>query len=479
MALEEKILSISDPTINIDEMAIDDYEKNLVGKETDSKKLGALYPFVQINGYKFDENEIVRLTLDVTDFYPTISVTVASANGVFISTSYPKDGDPVSLFIRSKIEEFKPIRLDFEITYVNSAPSTDSSGEKIAFTINGIIRIPNLHTEVCKAFRNLSSYDTLAKVAKDLKLGFASNETETVDKMNWICPFDSYKNFIQDTTEAAYKNDSSFYTSFIDHYYHLNFVNLNNQFAENFNIDDAIASLSNLKDYGKDQKNKTANTPMILSNMDNVKGSSMFIDKYTLLNNTGLIGINNGYRRYLQFYDDSLIEDTDPKNKYKSFAIEAMTTKGSENKHPGKGRTIDGKDEGIYSTHNKYKWLGVQYGDKKVKNVHDNYHYAKILNWQNKIELDKMVFHAVLPQANFNLYRGQRVPVVIINSGDTLRKQVTKDSEDNAKRPISMTYDTFLSGYYVVKGMKYTYDSDEIIFRQEVFLTRREWPIVV
>jgi hypothetical protein len=297
--------------------------------------------------------------------------------------------------------------------------------------------------------------------------------------MNWICPFDSYKNFIQDTTEASYKNDHSFFTSFIDHYYHLNFVNLNNQFAENFNIDEAISSLSNLKDYGKDQKNKTANTPMILSNMDNVKGSSMFIDKYTLLNNTGLIGINNGYRRYLQFYDDSLIEDTDPKNKYKSFAIEAMTTKGAENKHPGKGRTIDGKDEGIYSTHNKYKWLGVQYGDKKVKNVHDNYHYAKILNWQNKIELDKIIFHVVLPQANFNLYRGQRVPVVIINSGDTLRKQVTKDSEDNSNRPISMTYDTFLSGYYVVKGMKYTYDSDEIIFRQEVFLTRREWPIVV
>jgi len=474
MALETKILSISNPSIAIDEMAIDDYEKQLVGKETDSKKLGALYPFVQVNGYKFDENEIVRLSLDISDFYPTVSITVASTNGVFLSKHYPKDGDPVSLFIRSRIKEFKPIRLDFEIIYVSSAPSTDSTGEKIAFTINGIIRIPNLHSEVCKSYKDMTSYDTLKKVSEELQLGFASNETKTDDKMTWLCPFDSYKTFIEDTTEASYKDDDSFYMSFIDSYYHLNFVNLNNQFSEELNIDEAIANLSMMKDYDSNQENKSSDMPLILSNLEQVQGSSMFIDKYTLLNNTGSVGINNGYRRYMQFYDDSLKEDK-PENKYKSFSIEALNTKGAENdKVAMKGR----KGENIYDTHSKYKWLGVQYGSKNVKNVHDNYQYAKILNHQNNIELDKMLMRVILPQANFNLYRGQRVPVVIVNSGDLLRKQVTKDPETNSEAPVGITYDKFLSGYYVIKEMKYTYDIEELIFRQDIILSRREWPVI-
>ena len=478
MALERKILTITDPTIAIDEMSITDYEDGDKGRiigDRDSKRLGSLYPFVQINGYKFDENEIVRMKLDVTGFYPTISVTVATSNGVFLSKSYPKDGDPLSLFIRSKKEEFKPIRLDFEITFINSAPSTDSTGEKIAFTINGNIRIPNIHTEVSKAFRDLSSYDALIQIAEDLNLGFASNDTDTADKMTWVCPFDSYRTFIEDTTEASYKKDDSFFTSFIDHYYYLNFVNVHQQFSEELEIDAAITNLSMLTDYDEGQTNKSAPMPLILSNFSQVQGTSMYIDKYTLHNNTGLVGINNGYRRFLQFYDSSFITEK-PEEKFHSFAVEPLNTEGSQDKQLLKGRN----DEDIFETHQKFKWMGTQYGlPDSAGNVHENYQYAKILNWQNNVELNKMVLHVVTAQANFNLYRGQRIPIVIVNDGSTLRKQVTKDEKDNPDMPLPLTYDKFLSGYYMIKGMKYTYNIDEGIFRQEIFLTRREWPLPV
>lgn len=477
MSLNNKILTISNPTIGIDEMSIDNYESGNRGRllgPRDSKKLGDLYPYVEINGYKFDENEIVRLIIDDTGFYPRVQITVAVTNGVFVSKTYPKDGDPVSIFIRSKQKEFKPIRLDFEITFINSSPSTDSDGEKIAFVINGIIRIPNLYTEICKAYRNMTSYDCLLRTAEDLQLGFASNDTNTDDKMTWICPYDSYLDFIKNTTQAAYKNEESFFDSWIDHHYYLNFININQQFSEELEIDKAISNLSMLKDYDKGQTPKSVDLPLILSNFTGIQGSSMYISQYTLHNNTGLVGIHNGYRRAVQYYESNN-SINNPEDSYRSFLIEAMNTRGAEaDKIPLKGRN----NENIYDQRNKYKWLGTQYSqNSETKNVHDNYHYARILNWQNGVELDKMILQVVLPQANFNLYRGQRIPIVIINEGSLLRKQSTKSDEENPHMQLPFSYDRFLSGYYMVKGMKYRYDVNEAIFKMDVFLTRREWPL--
>ena len=161
MGIERKILQITKPTIVLDELSAIDADSTA---ERKVKQSGGLYPLVQINGHRFTEDELVRMYLDETSFIPRINISIATTDGFFLSKHFPKDGDPMSLFIRSKLDEFKPIRMDFEIMGVQSMPSTDDSGEKIAFIIEGIMRVPGLFAETCKSY-NMTSYDCLLKAA--------------------------------------------------------------------------------------------------------------------------------------------------------------------------------------------------------------------------------------------------------------------------------------------------------------------------
>ena len=482
MALERKILTLVQPTLAVDEMStIDTTDPNAALKSNDTdplmaKKAGALYPLVQINGYQLGENEIVSLRLDETGFIPVVSVTMAMTNGIFLSNHFPKDGDPISIFIKSKTDEFKPIRADFDITSVTSAPSADESGDAILFTFEGTLRILGLFSEKCKAFSEMTSMETLTQIASDLKMGFASNETSTSDKMTWICPFDTYDKFVKDVTMASFKSDGDFYQSWIDHFYFLNFVNVNSQFSEELDIEAALEVLTQDQDFFKGREVQKIDTTMTLSNHKTLRGMGQFINSYTVLNNAGQITIDNGFRRYTQFYDS--FSGGDPANKYQSHFSEGLNTAGVTDKILLKGRVNPNKnlravDDKYFKEHNKYKWMGVQESLPKG-NVHSDYLFSQIHNWQNGQELEKMYMRVTLGKVNFNLYRGQRIPVIIINEG-TNRQKATAEPAQNEN--IQVSADKFLSGYYMIRGMRYAWSYTDAIFKHDVFLTRREWPI--
>jgi hypothetical protein len=475
MSLSRKILSITKPSILLDEIAIIDREspgKPLPGiSNKESRTTGDIIPAVMINGYTFDGDELSSIIIDETGFLPTVQLVITTYNGIFLSTSYPKDGDLISVYIRSKIKELKPIRCDFEITGVSSPFSYDNTGEYITFTFNGFLRVPFLFTEHCKAFKDKNSFDALLAVSKELKVGFASNETVTTDKMTWLCGFNTYDEFIKETTMSAYKDEDSFYGSFIDKYYYLNFVNINNQFSEKIDIDNAFELLNATgKDYLKDSAPKEVSKDdykLILSNMDSLKGTTMFIEKYTLLNKVGQVNQENGYRRYVQFWDQNF-KTQSLKEKYQSFFVEPTITKNVKNKILLRGRP----GEDIVDKHNKYKWLGTQHSGKDG-NVHDNFLFAKVLNWQNREELEKLVLKVQTSHVNLNIYRGMTIPIVIVNTADS-RKNASADAEE----PIvdqAFTVDRFLSGSYMVIGIKYKFDISVGLHKSELYLAKREW----
>lgn len=472
MSLDKKILTITRPTITIEQMdqTNTDDPNNPGGASVKKfKESGAVWPIVQINQYQFNENEIDSFYLDETGFIPRIRIGVVISDGVFISKYFPKDGDPMSIFIRSKTDEFKPIRCDFEITLINAFPSRSETGDVQQFTIEGILRIPGLYAEWCKTFKDKTSYDTILSVCQELKVGFASNETTTKDTQVWINPFDTYEKFLKDVTSASYKDDDSFFTSYFDHYYYMNFVNMNNQFSDEVEIEDALEVLNMSDDYFKDSKIVTLDTKIILSNHNSLRTSGNYIKGYTLVNKAGQVVIDNGYRRFVQNYDARLTT-TSPKDKYKPYFIEPLSTQGTQNKILLKGRT----NEDFFSKHNKYKWLGTQYG-LLDGNSHENYFHAIVQNRQNNEEIEKMMLRLNLGKCNFNLYRGQRIPVIIVNIGDPNRQKQTLD--DSQSKNDELSQDKFLSGYYSIHGMTYSWNSSDGLFVQELLLTRREWPI--
>lgn len=472
MALDNKILTITKPTIpieQVDHMNTDDQNNPVSSAEKKFKQTGSLWPVVEINKYQFNENEIDSLYLDETGFIPRIRIGVTITDGLFISNFFPKDGDPLSIFIRSKTDEFKPIRCDFDIILVNAFPSKSESGDVQQFTIEGTLRVPGLHAEWCKTFKDKTSYDTLIAICNELKVGFASNETSTNDKQTWLNPFDTYNKFLNDVTSASYKDDDSFFKSYFDHYYYFNYVNMNNQFSDEFEIEDALEILTMSDDFREGNKIDKIDTKLILVNSHKLAGGGGFIKGYTLVNKAGQVVIDNGYRRFAQYYDGSL-STTIPKDKYQSYFIEPLSTKGTKDKVLLKGRTT----EDFFNTHNKYKMLGTQYG-LPDGNCHENFLHAIVQNRQNNEELEKMMMRLDLGSCNFNLYRGQRIPVLILNTTSGARQSETRDPSQSESESISI--DKFLSGFYSIHGITYSWSSSDGRFVQQLMLTRREWPL--
>src|ERR1035437_5764773 len=107
MSLDKKILTITKPTIAIEQMdQVNTADPNapITSVENKFKQAGAIWPVVEINKYQFNENEINSLYLDETGFIPRIRIGVTITDGIFLSKFFPKDGDPMSLFIRSKTD---------------------------------------------------------------------------------------------------------------------------------------------------------------------------------------------------------------------------------------------------------------------------------------------------------------------------------------------------------------------------------------
>jgi hypothetical protein len=505
---ERSIVSLIEPTIKVDELFVEDQESKESKDKTsgtipedvntkNSARYGAFMPVIQINSNKFDANEIDFMSLNVEGKIPTIFVNVTDNDGKF-DISFPLDGDVISLYLRPPdTDNQKPIRMDFDIMSIDSNPDTKS------YAFSGIAKIPGIFAEQCKSFPSNTSFEHIQDVCEELHIGFASNETATDDAMIRICPFDTLETFVDNSVFTAYKDDDSFFDWYIDQFYYLCMVNVNKQFTledktEEINIS-VVAPLSGMPGAGKAQESIKGS--LILTNQAEKAGNNIFIENYSLENKSGSIWQRNGYKRYASWFqmnkDSSEIEEafTDP-----------LTTAGAENDFILlKGRV----DEKIYETQLKYKWLGKQAPLTEGGNVHDNFQYSKVLNHQNLDELQKTTLKVDLAGMNFYIYRYMRIPIIIYSSGDPKKSleminrdealgennknpdpELTEgynkasssrpDNPSSADDPVNdsrnQQKNEFLSGYYVVGGIEYTYSSPGPI-KTKLTLIRREWPI--
>lgn len=446
--------------------------------------LGGSQPVIMINDYVFSSREIVSMEISSTSFLPTISLVISLQTGIFISRHFPKDGDVVNVFIRSYNDVFKPIRNDYLITHVDTTASKDKEGSEITLFIDGILNINYLFAENCKAIKNKTSYEALLEISKDLKLGFASNETNTDDKMTWICPYDTYKNWIDNITIHAYKDNKSFFDSWVDLYYCFNFINMNTVYSvsDEAEAKDGIMSSVQQVDHNRDDNITSQKTVHHFSNAPAMDKTNYYYNSFEFINNSGEINILNGYKRYVHFYDVSKRDIySGKKEKHDVIFVDPYSTdKVEEYKSMMKGRA----NEKYYQNTNKRKWQGVQYSNVEKHNVHAYWKYAEFINFQNLEFVDKMLLKITLPKPNYNVYRGQRLPLTCIITKDVERGKVAGSVGKDDYKALGLTVDRFLSANnYVVVGMKIIYsqvDDDKSHdvtgkIEQELYLSRREW----
>jgi hypothetical protein len=182
----------------------------------------------------------------------------------------------------------------------------------------------------------------------------------------------------------------------------------------------------------------------------------------------------------LQFFDN------DSEEGLVSFDIEPLTsTKLKDIAEPLKGR----RDEERYKSEIKYKYMGRRHSDPETSNTHLNYTFAELHNKQNLDELDKMYLEVELSSYNPAIRKYQSIPIAIFAqtqdriAADTTIKKSKEEMGFDAKETADLddtvsdktAIDEFLSGFYVVGSIRYTYKRSEGIVKQHMKLLRREW----
>jgi hypothetical protein len=315
-----------------------------------------------------------------------------------------------------------------------------------------------------------------------MQLGYASNVEDTADAMTWTNPNDTTETWIQDIVANSYLNDETFFTSYIDPYYYLTMVDVNRLFSQEGAIEASLSFNQNAGDTmgANGADGQSGPIPNYLSNMVQMQGGARYISKYQMINKSGEISKANGYKRYTQYWDLTARE-------WISEFVDPLT-----NNTPGmipatKGRIIDGEVEGPRNSQVKYKYLGTQ-GD----NVHPEYQYSTVLNYQNITEINKMGMQIELDTVNPALVRYSRIYCQILEfaspiksvlldplngqlpNGDGEPQTRSGEIDENDSDSESGVINQYLSGFYVISGVEWLFTKPGPV-RMRLTLQRREF----
>tara|TARA_Y100000385_G_scaffold217698_1_gene226877 strand:+ start:138 stop:1634 length:1497 start_codon:yes stop_codon:yes gene_type:complete len=490
--VERNILTVIEPTIELDELEMTDVESGTENSDGDTikekpSKFSTMIPLIKINSYEVQGDRLETFELKSVGFYPTCKFSFFDVDAMFTARFFPKDGDIIQLYIRSQGEEttFKPIRIDFTIEKITPLGGGGASDEASQIMVDGRMHVPNLFTEKVQ-FQDNTSWNSLLAIAEELKLGYASNVEDTTDQQIWTNPYDTAQRFIEDITSNSYMNDESFFTAYIDPYYYLTFVDANKFFGMEDDLETSQMFSQNAIDTmgTGDDADSEFNFPNMLSNNLSLQGSARYISKYQQVNNSGKISKNNGYKRYTQYWDLNAKE-------FISEFVDPITSDTPGMVPVTKGRTINGEVEGPVNDQVKFKFLGTQ-GD----NVHDNYYYASIQNFQNLAEINKLGMTIELDTVNPGILRYSRIYCSIMETAQMVKGTLTSpENDENApsdsvrrtETPDNLGSDVdnefgvineYLSGFYVITGIEYFLISGEEAggagLKQRLHLRRRE-----
>lgn len=496
-------------SIKVDELSMPINKSNDIFNNkqyNDINVLGINYPLICINNIFLGQEEITYMEIDCTNFIPNIILNINPKNIGLLTKGAIKDGDIISIFIRTSSDVITPIRCDFIINRnrVNGFDINNPNNDTNIYLI-GELFIPKIHSSKDNIYTKGTSKDALKDVCKKLGIGFAFNDQDnTTDNQLWFCPKKKISEYILDITNHSWKDEESFFKSWIDLYYNLNFINVNKMLISTEDIDITIKTLSKLMQNESpiDTSEKNAKAQIkLLSNGEMNENTQFFIYDVKPVNNssnittyTGAKIINNMFIHNQNFYnkgDNPYISlnnvQTYDVRKLNDYIILRGRTSYNENNANANDMSHANLDVEDINTQNE--WRGIQYTisdidvDNKINqwsgNVNINYNRSASHNKINNAELDKMYIKVMVAGPCLQIMRGEKIPVLIYFQDEMSISNI--NSKDNKLYNINKLY----SGYYFVDGYKIYYtnnNSDKGMlsnFKTEFILKRREWPIPV
>jgi hypothetical protein len=417
------------------------------------------------------------MCIDSTGKYPKITMRINPDKVEFFNIGFPKDGDLINIYYRSTFNELHPIRNDFIITNCYEESGSTS------WIIHGVLYVKGMFHDTSFSY-NGTSLKTAMEIAKKLKLGFATNVTDTDDEQTWLCASEPIDIFLDDIKKHAWKNDRSFFDMYIDNYYTLNFIDVRQQLSNE--IDKKIyPGLYKFREFietnnrsvfkQKDDAFEYA-SPVVLTNWKESILAENYIADIRPTNESSRISLEEGYKKFLHFYDYTLDEKIELNN-------ELIVSNSDMSEY---SVLIGGYTDKDWKKNARHLWKGISYS-LPDHNVHPFYYKAEYHNEQNLHEINKLTLEVTLPQINFNLYKYMIIPVLYYEYGDTARmfrekggrfNQIYKNERHHVNIPYILNQ--FISGFYIIKGFTFNYigskDGVATYIDQKVILTRTEWP---
>ena len=492
---------IEDPKIKkdirFDELSLSENGGTSTNGGSQLNTVGNDYPIIRINDMVLGKDDIQSMLISSRGFLPTIELSLKFANTALISKNMPKDGDMISVFVRTNTSAINYLRNDFIINHVDSNISSKSANNTVF--LRGELFIEGF-TSNNNTFGIIgTSKDVMKEIAKKFKMGFAYNDADDMDDLqNWLCCFSSPQAFIEDVTRHSWKNNMSFFKSWVDLYYNLCFVNVNKFLSSDENPEDEIdltffSSTVALNDLtsSNDKPDNAKPFLKVFSNFDSFKGSSFYISKWHPVNRSN--SLSSGYSNIIHSFthnqnvyienkdnceDTLIVNPVYDTSKLDSYIILRGRAKYDENANPDNEQAR--VNYSMQNTYINHIWSGVEYKMDKDENsssnntwsgnVHHNYHNAAYQNEINDIELNKLYIEVVCDGLCLQVMRGERVPV-FLKYNTPLDKNISPDDPG---------FNRFYSGYYIVDSIEYKYNgkvkTGYSSFSTIMSLKRREWP---
>ena len=514
------IIQYSEPTLTVEDLNISKKYLALLGVMPD--KISYSVPVVYINDFMIPQTNITNFCLDYTSFAPQVMVEFVDMTNDMLSTNIPKPGSYIKVFIGGYGDEkyYKPIRQDFVITNINKTNKTGgeyqnypNAGNPIKYRLTGVLNVPLGFRKMSWSSSKINARQAMFNISNMVGLGFATNfvTNSNVDVMRWINTQNkSYYDFMREITQHSCYSPYTFFTSFIDQYYVLNYVECRRLLSHGGKKDDSPQMIYNciMPTMEEDTSSKSEDdlnrgdqkvSYYFLTNSVEFKGWTNYIEEYYEINE-GYSIVTDGYSKVLTYSDKCGFLNLSSKN------YQFLITPIDNMKRDNDKNILSLPDEvepDTYIPLNLRQITNLAYTD--AQNLCDNpaaaesrvdlgevdtsntfplYFYAPFQNDFQMKNLKKCGLSIRLQNYNPSITRYSRIWVDIydmnINSMNQMQKNpnVEKMPESSAKNYLkekneniisfvdeethnteTQAYNRSLSGWYVVTDMKISYNT--------------------
>lgn len=421
-----------------------EYEKNRPDIAKNKLTAAQNAPTVYYYGVLLPSSFIKKMIIDSNKFMPMCYVCFNDIYNLLHDVGFPADNAKLSIVIPSNNTKLGNIFMEFKITKYEVELIRNSGHKKIHFW--GICNIEPLLIQEYKSYDSYT-YDLFNNIASNTGLGFMSNVTSSSDKQIWLNPGRENYWFLQDTINKAWNGDSGFLWSFIDLYYNINYIDVEKSLSQSM---DEIkwqmsSTISSFPDDNKNQTNIKEISPL-LSNNSALSNTNSYFTGEKILNQSTDISLKRGYKRNVYFYDKDG-NWSKKAGKYKIYGLDTISSLGNSD------QTVILKGEpgstDFYDKNKKNYYLGKI----DTKNSYVDFLWAKMQNSENINDLQKIHMQILLPQANFNIRRFEKIKMQFLS---------------NDVSPNGLKNNFKLNGEWLVTGFSLEWDGSSLIQRTNI-----------